>query len=177
MFLQAHADEIMIPIVCIAGASGSGKTRVAEALVKLLTSQGYSVAAIKHAPHGHHPDRPGSDTERFYDAGAAVVIASSPGRRTVHYRTKDDLPVEGVIADLHLQVDLVIAEGFSMSGLPKVLVLSEADRPLNRENIIATVGDKPIPPSGSMPHFTFQEMESLAALVRDRVIGGPTSGG
>ncbi len=44
-----------VPIVAIVGYSDSGKTRVASALVGLLTQRGHRVAAFKHAAHGDTP--------------------------------------------------------------------------------------------------------------------------
>ncbi len=73
------SSEMAPPIVAVVGLSDSGKTNVAASLVAALAGQGYRVAAVKHCPHGHESDRPSSDTDRLYEAGAVTVAASSPG--------------------------------------------------------------------------------------------------
>jgi len=43
-----------IPIVCVVGRSGVGKTTLLEKLIPMLKRRGYRVATIKH--HGHLPE-------------------------------------------------------------------------------------------------------------------------
>lgn len=81
--LQTTDDPILDgspPVVAVVGYSDSGKTRVAAALIELLSARGYRIAAIKHCLHGHQPARPHSDSERLYERGAVAVIASSPDK-------------------------------------------------------------------------------------------------
>ena len=124
----------MPPVVAIVGNSNSGKTRVAVYLIQTLTAQGYRIAAIKHCPHGHDVDRPGSDTDRLYSSGAAVVMASSPGKRTRLERVDGDTPLGSIISSFGPDVDMVIAEGFKANSVPKVLVLSNGGHPPEVQN-------------------------------------------
>ena len=64
-------------IVGVYGYSSSGKTSFIEKLIKRLVDGGYTVAAIKHAPHDDVTiDSEGTDTYRHAQAGASIVIAA-----------------------------------------------------------------------------------------------------
>ncbi len=153
----------MPPVVAIVGNSNSGKTRVAVSLVEKLVAEGYRIAAIKHCPHGHESDRPGSDTDRLYRAGAQTVIASSPGKQTRTERLEDDWPLEEIVASLDDGVDLVIAEGFKESAVPKVLVL-DGGTPPAVDNVVAVVSETSA--SSDPPTYSFSTLGLLAAQLR-----------
>ena len=153
------------PIVAVVGLSNSGKTTVAASLVAALTSQGYRVAAVKHCPHGHESDRPSSDTNRLYEAGAVTVAASSPGALTTRRRVGNDPALETVVSTVGAGADIVVAEGFKSSAAPKVVV---GDLPLSLENVIAHVDSKP--ERSDVPTYTFRQMDALADQIRQQFL-------
>ncbi len=110
------------PVVAVVGYSDSGKTRVASSLIKTLTDEGYRVAAVKHCPHGHDADLADRDTDRLYAAGASTVVASSPDRLTKVERVTKDSSLERVVSAMSAAIDMVVAEGFKSSAVPKILV-------------------------------------------------------
>ena len=57
-------------IFAVSGEKNSGKTTLIEAVLPILAERGYRVAVIKHDGHSFEPDVAGTDTRRFYDAGA-----------------------------------------------------------------------------------------------------------
>lgn len=150
------------PVVAVVGYSDSGKTRVASALVGILTRKGYRIAAVKHCHEGHQLDLPEKDTARLYDAGAAQVVAVSPGQITSVQRTQGELTLEEIAALLGPGYDLIVAEGFKGSSAPKVLVVGK--EPLTATSVIAFVSDSPMD-GGGRPIFTFADMERLARLL------------
>ncbi len=153
----------MLPVIAVVGNSNSGKTTVAESLIAVLVARGYRVAGIKHCPHGHDIDRSKSDTNRMFEAGAATVIASSPGQRTRVDRTNGDAPLDSIVSTLGAGLDLVVAEGFKTNTVPKVLVVRGESPPPSVENVIATVGDGPDrEPYGEVPPYAFEEGGKLA---------------
>ena len=169
---MAPGDPVKPPVVAVVGLSNSGKTLVATALIQRLVAQGYRIAAVKHSPHGHQVDRPGTDSERLFRAGAAKVIVSSPDQRTSIERTKQDLSLEEIVASLGPGYDLVVAEGFKGSTAPHVLVLG-TDRisPLP-QHIIAVVSDQQS--VEDTPHYSFQEMDKLAQQIKAKVLNVTT---
>ncbi len=157
-----------LPVVAIIGYSNSGKTRVATSLVEDLTRQGYRVAAVKHCHDTHSLDRIDSDTDRLYKAGAISVIASSPGQITSIRRINGDSPLESIVSSLSTEADLVIAEGFKLSAVPKVLVVGKDFAPPHVENVIAVVSDSI--GEWDLPTYGFDALSKLANQLRERFL-------
>ncbi len=161
--------EMAPPVVAVVGLSDSGKTTVAASLVAVLTGQGYRVAAVKHCPHGH-ADRPSSDTDRLYEAGAVAVAASSPGALTTRRRVSNDPPLETIVSTVGAGADIVVAEGFKSSTASKIVV---GDLPVSLENVIAHVDSKP--ERSDVPTYTFRQMDGLADQIRQQFLELVTS--
>lgn len=85
------------------GHSGSGKTLVVTRAVRTLRSRGLTVAVVKHSHHD--PDLRGKDSDRFYRAGADLVLFAS---RSSFLRIRS--PVDALVRVL--PVDVVLVEGF-----------------------------------------------------------------
>jgi len=64
----------------IAGPPGSGKTAIIRRLLPPLTAAGLRVGILKLAPADFDPDRPGKDSYRHREAGAAQVALISSHR-------------------------------------------------------------------------------------------------
>jgi molybdopterin-guanine dinucleotide biosynthesis protein B len=158
-----------LPVIAIVGTSNSGKTTVASALIHTLAARGYRIAAIKHCHNGHQVDRPGTDSARLLAAGAGRVTLSSPGQMTSIELTQTDAALEEIVASLDSSYDLVVAEGFKDSSVPKVLVLAEEELSPPPGNVIAVVGDSPT--MEGVPSYGVQELDGLASHVQDQVLG------
>ena len=156
-------------IITLVGESDSGKTMVASELIRILTEEGYKVAAVKHCPHGHDVDKEGSDTYRMALAGASTVIAVSPNKVTKIERTESDSSLE-LIVDALDGFDLVIAEGFKDNSASKILVESTGNSFPLVANLVATVLDQARVDSSDSPCFKFDEIPGLAAHIRDRFL-------
>lgn len=154
----------MPPVVAVVGLSNTGKTRVASHLVESLSHKGFRVAAVKHCHHGHDVDRPGSDTDKLRESGASTVIASSPGQVTRMDYTQGDAPLESIVPTISADNDIVIAEGFKNSTVPKILVMDDGGDVPVVDNVIAVVSDS----VGEWDHptYAFEQLELLADQVR-----------
>jgi molybdopterin-guanine dinucleotide biosynthesis protein B len=157
-----------VPVVAVVGLSNSGKTRMVTGLVRAFHGRGYRVAAIKHASHGHDPGPPGKDSVRFQDTGAQEVVVSSPDRITRTVRRSEDESLERLVAGLIASADIVIAEGFKHSGVPKVLIEGEGVIDPCPSNIVAVVGDGP--QGVNPPRFATDCVEELAAYLEDLLV-------
>jgi molybdopterin-guanine dinucleotide biosynthesis protein B len=120
----------------IIGWQNSGKTTLVEALVAELTGRGFSVSTIKHAHHDVDLDRPGKDSWRHRQAGAAEVVLASAHRFVLMREYRGPEPrLEEILARM-APVDLVLIEGYKRDLHPKIEVFrnfSHADgraRPL-----------------------------------------------
>jgi molybdopterin-guanine dinucleotide biosynthesis protein B len=119
-----------IPVIGFVGASGSGKTTLITALLPLLGRAGLKVAVLKHAHHGFDIDRPGKDSYRAREAGAAQVLIASRERWVLMgeaTRDLDEPPFRELLGRFDpAAIDLVLAEGFSTESYPKIEVYRPA---------------------------------------------------
>lgn len=160
----------MIFAIAIVGASGIGKTRIAVGLIESLSSRGYSVAAVKHAAHGHDLDRPGSDSERMLAAGAGEVRVVSPGKVSTVQRTAVPEPsVEDLLEQWAPDCDFLVVEGFKHSALPKILVEGGDVTVDALTNVVALVGEGGQDAGLPVRRFTFNEIEPLAEMLVSRL--------
>jgi molybdopterin-guanine dinucleotide biosynthesis protein B len=105
-----------------AGWSGSGKTTLLTAVLPLLRARGLTVSTIKHAHHDLDLDRPGKDSFRHREAGAAEVLVIGGHRWALLRETGDEEPDLQALAARLEPVDLVLVEGFKASPFPKIEV-------------------------------------------------------
>lgn len=139
------------PFLCITAArSGMGKTTLLEQLISRFTAREYRLAVIKHH-HGHlPPDRPGKDTWRYRQAGAAWSVLAAAGGLVWHCDCHhegtgpyaiDPVRLVAALAAVDPELDLVLLEGYKRhAGLPVVEVM--------RPEVTGTVG--PVTPAGRL---------------------------
>ncbi|MGC8874804.1 MAG: molybdopterin-guanine dinucleotide biosynthesis protein B [Chloroflexia bacterium] len=161
-----------VPIVCFVGKSGSGKTTFLEKVVAELVTRGYRVGAVKHDAHGTELDQPGKDTWRLRLAGACRVALSSV-HGSVLFAT-EPLPLETLALRYFDDLDIVLAEGFKRSALPKIEVArAERSRELlcRPEELVAVVSDFPV--ELPCPHFGLEDAAAVADLLETRFLRRP----
>lgn len=124
-------DLARLPVLGICGYSGSGKTTLIEAALPVLLARGLRVTVIKHDAHGLDIDRRGKDSDRFFRAGADVLLAG-PGESAL--RTHCDGP-----GDLAAAVDAAI------DHCDLVLVEGHKDTPVEKLWLSGPEGDAPPP--------------------------------
>jgi molybdopterin-guanine dinucleotide biosynthesis protein B len=107
-------------VLAISGVKKSGKTTLIERLIPELFQRGISVAIIKHDAHSFTPDTPGTDTFRFFAAGACGTVIFDGEKYSITRRvqiTHDELT--GMFPD----ADLIICEGLSRSLYNKLEII------------------------------------------------------
>lgn len=123
---STRSTSMAPPVVGFVGASGTGKTTLISAVLPFLRAAGLRVGVLKHARHGFDMDRPGKDSYRVREAGAAQVLVASrerwvllseldPGQAEPPFRELLDRFDPGL-------VDVVLAEGFAGESYPKIEV-------------------------------------------------------
>jgi len=162
----------MIPIVTVVGRSDSGKTFVIERLIPILTGRGFRVATVKHDVHGFEVDREGKDSWRHKQAGAATVVLSSGKKIAVMQDVERERTLEEIRMRYVDDVDLILAEGYKRSCLPKVEVaLFRAESTLlcgPGDPLVAVVSRRDL--SLDVPVFHEEEMDGLADLLEKRFL-------
>ena len=120
----------MLPIVGFVGVSGSGKTTLITAVLPLLRAEGLRVGVLKHAHCGFDMDRPGKDSFRVREAGAAEVLIASRSRWAHLGELEGELdepPFQELLERFDPdRVDLVLAEGFARERCSKIEVYRPA---------------------------------------------------
>jgi molybdopterin-guanine dinucleotide biosynthesis protein MobB len=116
-------------VLAICGYSGAGKTTLIERLLPRLAARGLRVGVVKHDSHQLNLDRPGKDTARFFEAGAAAVCAHDPTQHFVRTRESGSVPLTDVLPGLPADLDLVLVEGHKDSALPKLVLEHPEARP------------------------------------------------
>lgn len=125
-------------VLQIAGYKNSGKTTLATAIVRRLSSRGYLIGTIKHDAHRFEPDVPGTDSWKHREAGAYATAVTSPSRTA--WTMERPTSLETLLNEMRQHaLDAVIVEGFKDAPYPKVVLLrDEADTELLRlPNIVA----------------------------------------
>jgi molybdopterin-guanine dinucleotide biosynthesis protein B len=132
------------PALAISGIKNSGKTTLIERLVPLLGSRGFAVAVIKHDGHRFVPDVPGTDTSRFWRAGAMATAVFDGEKVSVVCRSSCS---EAALLSAFPSADLLLLEGFKYSRYPKIEVVRAAvsAAPVcDPETCMAYVSDVPL---------------------------------
>lgn len=159
--------------IAIVGRSDSGKTRIATALIRVLSKRGYRILAVKHSHHTLDISPRAKDSARLFTAGATRVIASSPTLVTSVERVADDLALEQIVSSQGAGYDFILAEGFKASPFPKVVVLGRQALLPWPDRVIAVVTDVPV--DADVPVYSFGDAERLAHQVIRVLNGGPRS--
>ncbi len=109
------------PVVGFVAYSGTGKTTLIEQLITFLTQRAYKVAVIKHTHHHFDIDKPGKDSYRHREAGAAEVLMVSDQRWVLMHELRQaaEPTIEEQLSKLS-PCDLVIVEGFKNANIPKI---------------------------------------------------------
>lgn len=128
------------------GYSGSGKTTLIERLIPRLTSRGLQISVIKHAHYTFDIDKPGKDSFRHRESGAAeVLVASSSHWAIIHELRGSSEPTLEYLVSRMSPCDLVLVEGFKHSVIPKIEVRrSNSEKPFlfpDQSNIVALATD------------------------------------
>ncbi len=127
------------PVVfCVSGVKNSGKTYLIEKLINEFIRDGRSVGVIKHDGHDFVCDIEGTDSYRFYQAGADKVAVYSQQHAFVHMR--GECPIEELIERMP-DTDVIIIEGLKESAYPKVEVVRKeiSERPVCDPNTLICI--------------------------------------
>lgn len=102
----------------IIGYHHSGKTTLAESLIRELTRQGHKVASIKDIHNdSYHADTPGSNSWRHAQAGAGQVFARGPRDAALILTPAPDLSQMLRL----LRADWLVIEGYRDAAVPKII--------------------------------------------------------
>ncbi|MDT8317883.1 MAG: molybdopterin-guanine dinucleotide biosynthesis protein B [bacterium] len=155
-----------IPIVTFIGKSSSGKTTLLVKLIPELKRRGYRVASIKHSHHNVTMDKEGKDSWRHREAGAEMVVLVS-GNTVSFVREFPEEPDVELIRDRFMDgADIILAEGFKWTDLPKIWVFREGNSQSiikKDDSLIAVVSDEEA--ETDLPWVNIDDIKGVADLV------------
>ncbi len=161
----------------IAGYSGSGKTTLIERVLPQLTARGLKVAVIKHTHHDFDVDRPGKDSWRAREAGAAAVLLSSDHRSALLTEHRNDPPTLTALLAQLPPCDLVLVEGYKREPIPKLEVhRAETGRPWlfpGDPHILAVASD--VAPPDGFPRIDLDAISQLTDFIVDHALSRSTA--
>ena len=82
-------------VISVVGPSGTGKTTLLERIVPALGRRGLGVGVVKHASHGFLAERPGKDSHRLYESGAAAAGFISRAQVATFARRRERAAADG----------------------------------------------------------------------------------
>ncbi|HTY75547.1 MAG TPA: molybdopterin-guanine dinucleotide biosynthesis protein B [Candidatus Nanoarchaeia archaeon] len=174
----------MVLVIAAVGTSGSGKTTALEYLISHLSDESYKIGSVKHVHHeGFTMDQEGTNTWRYAQAGAKVIVAVSPDEIAIIKREKVALNNLDQITALveRESLDILFVEGFhrlvaKRTDVPKIITADDEEN-LKRtlegtvEPILAITGviseNKPKVSGLKIPILSLEtEGEQLVELVK-----------
>lgn len=167
----------MPPVIAFVGRPDCGKTTLLEKLIPELNRRGLTVGTIKHHVHRFEMDREGKDTWRLKRAGARVVALSSPTGLGLVRDCDRDPAVAELVDRYFYDVDLVLAEGYKHTGLPKVEVFRRGlhDTPLAERDATWLALVSNVRMAGDLPWFGLDETAALADFLVARFLSPPAA--
>ncbi|MBQ3407170.1 MAG: molybdopterin-guanine dinucleotide biosynthesis protein B [Lachnospiraceae bacterium] len=131
----------MTSVCAVCGVKNSGKTTLIEKLIREYAARGVRTAVIKHDGHDFTCDIPGTDSSRFYEAGAYGTAVFSDKRIFVHRleinRQPDSEKWEKEkiteFVSLFPDAEVILIEGLKNSSLPKIEIVRKgiSDAPVS----------------------------------------------
>tara|TARA_Y100000996_G_scaffold410191_1_gene392130 strand:+ start:389 stop:874 length:486 start_codon:yes stop_codon:yes gene_type:complete len=161
----------MRKVIGIVGWKDVGKTFFVSEIIKLLAQKGYKVGSIKHAHHDFDIDKPGTDSFRHRQSGSREVIISSSKRwaKIIENHNNKEKNLNDLLKEFN-DIDVVIVEGFKKENHPKIEIISQSSRTINKDikNVIAIVSDDFI--NFNIPVFKKNDVESLTQFIIDKFL-------
>ncbi len=160
------------PVVSIVAKSGTGKTTLLEKLIAEMKRRGYKVGAVKHDAHRFNIDREGKDSWRLTQAGADIMLITSPDKLAMvkQYQADQEPTLAETVATYCDDVDIVLTEGFKRSTMPKIEVHRQdrSEKLLCRDEehdpaLIAVASDSSL--EVDVPLFDINDAQGLCDLI------------
>lgn len=158
------------PIFSIVGKSDSGKTTFIEKLIPELKKFNLTVGTVKHHVHSFEVDIPGKDSWRHSQAGADLVMISSPDKFALYGKVDHELSLDEIAEKYLNEVDLIITEGYKSGNKKKLEIFREevSRKPLClEEEMIAIITDDQV--EMDIPKFSLDDILGVAKFLLDQI--------
>lgn len=170
LYLSKKEKPVIISIV--ATKSGTGKTTLIEALIKIFKSRNYTIGILKYDVKKFEIDKEGKDSYSFSQAGADNVIIASSKKLAMIQSLKEEKTIEEIV-NLFGDLDIILIEGFKNNDYPKIevhrkgidnnLVCKNPD--FNIESFIAVASDETV--DVHIPILNLNDAVSIADFIEN----------
>jgi len=161
------------PLIKIVGVKKSGKTSLAEKLIREFSSRGIRVAAIKHCHHAFPLDREGTDSYRLGRTGAISTSVYVPGGFAIFGAVETIEELEDRLRTLFPEADLLLMEGNKKGAGPKIEINRQACREgpmcLEDPELVALITDRK-DCGGSAPVFHPDDIEGIVQFIHKKFL-------
>ncbi|MEZ3500987.1 molybdopterin-guanine dinucleotide biosynthesis protein B [Pantoea sp. KPR_PJ] len=161
-----------LPLLAIAGWSGTGKTTLLKKLIVVLKARGIRPGLIKHTHHDMDIDTPGKDSYELRKAGADQVMVFNQQRWALITELAElpvpDLQTLASRMDTRT-LDIVLVEGFKHEPVAKIILWRNNPHKdlasLLDKHVIAVASDEKL--ELSCPLLDLNDPEQIAAFISD----------
>ena len=157
-------------IIGVVGWKNTGKTTLIEKLIKEFNLRNLTVSTIKNSHHNVSLDRQGTDSFRHFNAGTIETILASDtkwikfSKTTSQHKTSLDYLIKQMTP-----VDIVIIEGFKVSGHRKVEVVNNISerKPLYEtdKTICGLIFNKYKIQNTNLPQFERDDIQEICNFI------------
>ena len=155
----------MPSIIAFIGHSEAGKTTLIEKLIPELKPRGCRVAAMKHAARENSLDEPGKDSWRHIQAGSEATILNTRERAMLIKPVTPETSLEEVAQLFGEDPDIILADGFKGSNVPKIEVHRKEIGPLlmDVKKLIAIATNEPL--DTGTRQFNIDDVKGIADFI------------
>ena len=155
-------------IIGVVGWKNTGKTTLIEKLIKEFNNRDRSISTIKHSHHNFSVDQQGTDSFRHFNAGAKETILASDKKWVKFSRQICDSNRSSLIEQI-IPVDIVMVEGFKLSGHKKIEVVDAASKktPIYKTNqtICGLIYNKHKIQNTVLPQFNRDDIQEICDFI------------
>ncbi len=164
--------KLFTPFVfCVSGFSDSGKTGLIVRLINEFKKDNYSVCVLKHDGHDRIEDKPGSDSDRFFAAGADCAAVFSEGESLIRRREKADIrEMLARLSGSSVSPDFIIIEGMKNSSYPKIEIVRKdisEESICPPESLICIATDFLSPEKAACPIYGLDDVQGIYLCLKN----------
>ncbi|MEL1136025.1 molybdopterin-guanine dinucleotide biosynthesis protein B [Desulfitobacterium sp. THU1] len=154
------------PVISFVAPSGTGKTTLLVKVVARLKQDGIKIATIKHDAHRFDMDVPGKDSWKMAQAGADIVMIASAEKIALIQKIDEEKELDDLISRID-KVDIILTEGFRISGKPKIEVhrCARSEHLISEpQELLAIASDKVW--SIGVPCYHIEDVEGIVRAIK-----------